>query len=302
MPLPNPNVLDGFIDLYKNYRQKDTKPMSMSGKMLTAAGNVANSLIGGNTDTQIIQICNGMKNKFKEKYTVEKWLEVAHDLAESALASQKAKSPILINLGLTEPDSKLCNTLHALRTYIIHKITSDADLLVEYLHIINKELQALQKLKEKLISTREEHNDVAELSNDLEKKLLKLAHLGHRPAIHEAIDRKLLTDLPRLYEQPSNMPNTFYVNYFITFYDEVFRFGITGESFLEWESKRIRASLDLSLGRSTPSPVNVGLFSPKASQEDSHASSSEEATSDIPPPPPPIRRASSRSTSHGDPN
>jgi hypothetical protein len=260
-----------------------------------------NSVIGGNTDAQIIQICNGMKNKFKDKYTVEKWLEVAHDLAESALAAQKAKSPILISYGLVEEDSKLCNTLHAIRTYIIHRITSDTDLLEEYQHIINKELQALQKLKEKLIATREEHNDVAELSTDLEKKLLKLAHLGHRPSIHEAIDRKLLTDLPRLYDHASNMPNTFYVNYFITFYDEVFRFGITGESFLEWESKQIRASLELSLGRSTPSPVNVGLFSPKASQEGSPTSSSEEASSDIPPPPPPMG-GSSRSASRGDPS
>lgn len=300
MPLPNPKVLDGFITLYERLRQKDNKPMSMAGKAYNAVVNTATAMIGGNTDQQIMTICTGMKNKFQDKVTVEKWLEVAHDLAKVAADAQNAKSPFFIRLGLTEPDSKLCNTLHAIRTYIIQQIITDIDLYSEYHSIVTKELQTLDKLKEKIIATREEHNDVTELSVEIANKLLKLAHLGHRPSIHEAIDRKLLEDLPRLHDSTSNMPTAFYDNYYLMFYNEQFQFNITGESFDEWESKQIISPVKPSFARLSASPSAMGAFSPVNSDARSRSSSSED-TSDIPPPPPPRLGGTSHSASQGDP-
>ena len=221
---------------------------------------------------------------------------------------------------MTSPDSKLCNTLHAIRTYIIYIITQDELLKREYDAIINEENKSVAALEEKRIATLEEGNDAYNTFSQQNEKLVRLAYIGHFESTVRAAERNLF-GLPCKNSKQGNIPYTLAHNYFEKFYEENLRFDITGATFSEWEHQTInkpdepelntfRSPTPNALNRRSPSsPLERGMFSARGSQESvsskgsvkegGPSSSSEEASSEVPPPPP-GRPGASHSASQGD--
>ena len=320
MPLPNPNVLDGFIELYRKYRKIPTEPepTGVFSSVVNSGKKIGNYVFGGNPDDNIVDTCQGMINKFRNNQsTVEKWLNVATDLAEGALKAQRAKSQSVMSKTQSyfatktiPPESLLCNTLHAIRTYILFQLMNDEDLKAQVLAIQKKKMAEYNELKEKVEAARKEHNDATESWASLVKVVTYLADTGHEDFIQTAINFKLLTELPRQYLDECNIPFTYHADYFLMLYEKVYRVEVTHDSFETWENKQILTLERATPTRSTPSPVGTGMFSARGSQEsysskssakEGSPSSSSEDISDIPPPPPPRLGGTSHSASQGDP-
>lgn len=280
MSLPNPKVLNAFIELYLNSRQKGRKPNNFVEQTLSAVSNAVHLVAGKPSDDATVQICQGLKNKFANKESAEKWIEVVLDVCDTAKKAQESKTSMLAQAGLTSPESLLCETLYAIRSYILCHLQNDADSRSVYNTFIKELTSDYEKTESKIQTTRCEYNDVSELIKKRAELVTKLAYLDYRPSVHLAIDLRCLDYLPQINHTPGNMPYCYLEQFYLRLYADKYQ-PETRISFEEFERKAMEVVPPaLSAVSPSSSPVHLsphGIFTP-VSLHPSSSASDEEST------------------------
>lgn len=291
MPLPNPKVLIAFVQLYLTSRQKGRKPSNPVEQTFTLINNTFHYLAGKPSDDVMVQTCQGLMNKFANKDTAEKWIEVVLDVCDTAKKAQESKTSVLAQAGLTNPESLLCETLYAIRSYILFHLQTDPALVTIYNKFVRDLLSEYERTQQKITTIREEYNDASEFIKKRAELVTKLAYLDHRPSVHLAIDLGCLNYLPQVNSTPGNMPYCYLEKFYLRMYSEKYQLE-TRISFQEFEIKAITAEVapaPLPTPALSSSPVNAphaALFTPLAlvpsSSDSIEDSEPEDAMSSVP--------------------
>lgn len=201
MSLPDILVLNRFLDDYLEIREttwnSTTETLLNAGTQIKDAGRQVLSKISASLPTFFsssssssstqtkeeetaesqtnkkikTNICHSFKTLFSEVKTIKDWIKIILDLGEQARkAQQRSKS------------SLLGQTLHAIRTYIIHHIHNEAEFTAYILELRQKKEGLDQQIAQKQLKSRWVKNLIIERDT----ALYELADLGDDLAIFEA--------------------------------------------------------------------------------------------------------------------
>lgn len=238
-----PNLVVAIVEFYKNNRA--TSYQGLIGQTRSVFESVSNSLLK-NSDLNQDKICEQIVERLKQIKGIEDWLNFIVFLGKKAEAAQTLKH--------TNDQSQLCNTLHAIRDYILSEVRAnsvDNQALERRIQALREEVSTLQKNIESCAttSTTDLHGRAWEGCNtDLNKCYVKLAYLGDKKSISTARQFKLLTYLHPLTDEivakimDANLgenynfafPLCLQVNYFKFFYHYVMK-PVLGKSLEDWE-------------------------------------------------------------------
>lgn len=197
MPLPNPKVLNAFLDQYIAIRQ-DT----WSSAINSAVSSVAKYAVGVDIQGDRINECEQLKIRFNNTKEIGEWIEIIHDLSKKA---KEANHQIY-----TSDSSLLCETLHAIRSYIVAIMkytpkskdtdsTKSEDITKKaFESVIEKLLDKIQKKSQKIRANQKRSADpssINELKEEKNRTLLMLANLNHQDSIFDAGELNLFDGL-----------------------------------------------------------------------------------------------------------
>ncbi len=181
-PLPNPQVIKNFLNLYKIARDSDRKSF-LSGTVAHYAGYAYKK---GPVDTQLDEIVNNMQIEAETSQNFDDWFRFIFKLREKAEEAQSLKTK--------EDTSLLFQSLHGIASYIILYLTENQQDL--FLAEIKKLTDDYNKsmLKKNGINTDKNNNgkEVPQLREEINKNILDLAYLADNTYIDMAIQNNLL--------------------------------------------------------------------------------------------------------------
>lgn len=208
MPFPDHKILYRFLDDYAEIRTPDwhsysSAALRLSTQLISSSAQAISKLSSiflnaaepathveekseeQNDETFIKGICVALKTAIGKARTTKDWAKIAFDLGEEARRAMKRSY---------RKNSLFCQTLHAMRTYIIENLRHEH--LTEYKAII-AELNA----EKQTYIIRIEEEQLANLSIEdsntkLTAILYQLADLGDERAIFECARRGMFLTLP----------------------------------------------------------------------------------------------------------
>lgn len=277
MQEPNAKVYKALINLYLRNRQKESNPKGVLNTAVSYVKSGYDMAIGKKTDSQIIDICTGIKNRFGDTLSTQQWIEVALSLVDTGNEAQEQKSTLLAYINVIDPESLLCKLLYGILSDIIDRLTEGNDNSRKEFNEHFQKLQAdYDNLKLAIFTRREEpNNDVSKLVEKRQELLLQLAYLDRRPlrpAVQEAIDCKLFVSFKTLNDRPGNMPYCMQKGFLKILYKDKFQ-DDTRISFEEFEINAIKAP-----DEPVSHLVTTGLFSQPPISQQVERSGSEDST------------------------
>lgn len=187
------------------------------------------------------------------------------DLGEYAYTAAENKFDLFQKVRVTQKESLLSRTLHAIRSYMVETVVNDpqSKFYNDFQKLIAEDAKKRQDCLDYIADTRTESSiNIAEKEKERDSLTIKLAYLGNPEAISFIIDKGLLDRLPR--HTHGGIP-VLQKGYHRKFYEKELKIVKT-DTFEEYCAKVANEAHARSENR-TGTAANSGLFSDRPRSE-----------------------------------